>query len=419
MIQFTRAEADEQFNPILWTRRMPTDDLLPKHAELTTTRSEAYRARLAEQLQIRTFGADDLAGTMDVYRPEGLAEDASIVVYIHGGWWQWFSREQFGFLAEPFNTRGFAVVMPGYRMAQDWQSGMPMQSIVRQMELALAAVLEEAVIRGAPSVYVIGHSAGGHLAAMLHRTDWSALGVPEAARSKLRAVFSLAGLFDLRPLVDSYVNDEIKMTIADAERVSPHVLPAPATATCPLHLVLPEYDTPEFFRQTKAYQEKLLRAGHVCHLHVVDERDHLDLIERMTEDGDPLLTTILSQMARAEVEETSRRWISSFNAGNVSVCAEGYADHARMRAMPMGEFSGRESIEAFWREFVSSTGAADLVYSNVRINVETADRVRLSAEWRMNVGRGIITNELWVRQTDGVFRLEEDDFVVQERFSTA
>ena len=67
-------------------------------------------------------------------------------------------------------------------------------------------------------------------------------------------------------------------------------------------------------------------------------------------------------------------------------------------------------------DFVTQTGATNLEYDHVRVEVDSPTRVRLAADWRMNVGRGVITKELWVRQSDGVWRLEEDHFEVQERW---
>ena len=416
LFPFTREQADEQYNPILWTRRLSSDELLPAHEQFVSERSAAYRDHIGSGRTVLPFGEGELAGEMDVYRPEGLPTDAPIVFYIHGGWWQWFSKELFGFLARSFNDQGYAVVLPGYRMAQDWQNGAPMESIAAQMECALKVVLEQAEASGARAVHVIGHSAGGHLAALLHRTDWTALGLSEVAQSKLTSVVSLAGVFDLRPLVDTYVNDGIGMTMEAAERVSPQRLPAPVPDRCPLHLVLPEYDTSEFFRQTKDYQEKLLRAGAECHLHVAAARDHLDMIERLADPGDELLGYLLRSLARAEVLAASRDWIASFNAGDVATCAGTYTVDAVMHAAPVGTFEGRDAIEGFWTKFTSDTGATDLRYGDVQIVVESPSRAVLSATWSMNVGRGIITKELWVRQSDGAWRLEDDRFEVQEQF---
>lgn len=291
---FTREQTDKQYNPTLWTQRLPTDDLLPAHIAFTTGRSDSYRTQMGDRLQTVEFGADEFVGSMDIFRPGSVAGDAPIIVYIHGGWWQWFSKEQFSFLAEPFNKRGLAVYMPGYRMAQDWDNDTPMESIQKQMELATAAVLREAVERQSSGVYLIGHSAGGHLVTLLRETDWNQYGLPDGAQEKLKGVFSLAGLFDIRPLVDSFINDEIKMSAASAEAVSPY-LRASSTdrPRCPLHLLVPEFDTPEFFRQTKEYQDKLLKAGQPCRFHLANDRDHLDIIENLVNQEDEVLNYVL------------------------------------------------------------------------------------------------------------------------------
>lgn len=294
---FSREKTDEQYNPTLWTMRMEADQLLPAHIEFTGERSEHYRKRMGPLMQTVQYGEGEFAGDMDIFRPADLAEDAPIVIYIHGGWWQWFSKEQFSFLAEPFNRHGFAVYMPGYRMAQEWANDRPMESIVEQMERATAFVLEEASKRNSHSVYLVGHSAGGQLVAMLHKTDWSKYDVAPIVRNRIKGVFSIAGLFDIRPLVDSFVNDEINMSMQSAEKVSPLLTSSPSEpARCPLHLVVPEFDTPEFFRQTKEYQHALLKAGEICYLRVTSNRDHLDVIENLVHENDEVMGYLLDHM---------------------------------------------------------------------------------------------------------------------------
>ena len=294
---FTREQIDEQYNPTLWTQRLPTDDLLPAHIAFTSDKSDRYRNTMGNQLQTIHFGEHEFVGTMDIFRPENVKNNAPIVVYIHGGWWQWFSKEQFSYIAEPFNKHDFAVYMPGYRLAQNWENKTPMESIVKQMEYATAAVLKEAVERGSPAVYLVGHSAGGQLVTKLRNTDWQkTFHLPDVMQQKLKAVFSLAGLFDIRPLVNSFINDGINMSVESAERVSPQFMPSSVDHDCPVHLVLPEFDTPEFFRQTKEYQNTLLKSEQPCHLKVIENRDHLDLIENLIEDNDELLQYLLKHM---------------------------------------------------------------------------------------------------------------------------
>ncbi len=131
---------------------------------------------------------------------------------------------------------------------------------------------------------------------MLRQTDWSQYDLPNGAEEKIKSVFSLAGLFDIRFLLDSFINDEINMTLKSAEAVSPQLLAKPKNDLCPLHLILPEYDTAEFFRQTKQYQDKLLEEKQTCHLKVVHEKDHLTIIEHLINDDDELLNYILKHM---------------------------------------------------------------------------------------------------------------------------
>ena len=116
-----------------------------------------------------------------------------------------------------------------------------------------------------------------------------------------------------------------------------------------------------------------------------------------------------------QVKAASADWIASFNRGDVDGCVAAYHSDALMEAQPMGSFRGTAAIDGFWRPFIAS-GASDLVYRNVRLEQVDERTVTLAAEWSMNVGRGVITEERWVRQDDGVWRLTFDAFEVQERF---
>ena len=86
-----------------------------------------------------------------------------------------------------------------------------------------------------------------------------------------------------------------------------------------------------------------------------------------------------------------------------------------MYAKPFGTFRGIQEIESFWKPFIE-TGAGDLEYSNVSVAIENETTVLLTADWKMNVGRGIITMERWVKRGEGKWLLEFDDFEVQEQY---
>ena len=115
-----------------------------------------------------------------------------------------------------------------------------------------------------------------------------------------------------------------------------------------------------------------------------------------------------------EVLAASKEWINDFNRGDSQKCAGRYADNALMRAEPFGVKTGKTSILGFWKSFMDS-GAGNLVYTHVKIEVVNEHTVLLSANWRMNVGRGVIYQEKW-EKIDDEWKYTYDDFEVLEQF---
>jgi len=115
-----------------------------------------------------------------------------------------------------------------------------------------------------------------------------------------------------------------------------------------------------------------------------------------------------------EVLSASKRWIKDFNAGNIEGCIKGYSSTAVMSAMPFGVKQGIKEISEFWTPFIKS-GATNLVYTGVSIEVANETTAFLSANWSMNVGRGIIYQEKWEKK-EGQWLLAYDNFQVLEQF---
>lgn len=118
-----------------------------------------------------------------------------------------------------------------------------------------------------------------------------------------------------------------------------------------------------------------------------------------------------------EVLKASQQWIANFNKGNTIAVSQAYTKNALMVAKPFGTFKGRQAIEAFWTPFIES-GATNLKYTNTQIKVVTENKAILSSDWEMNVGKGIITNETWIKTGD-TWKLSEDYFEVKEEFKNS
>lgn len=111
------------------------------------------------------------------------------------------------------------------------------------------------------------------------------------------------------------------------------------------------------------------------------------------------------------VQEASSKWKTAFNSGDGAGCAAHYEDHAVMQAKPIGTFTGRADIEAFWKKLIGD-GFAEVEYLDPRIEAVDETTAVLTSGWKMNKAGGVIHKELWVLQEDGSAKLREDDFEV-------
>ena len=107
---------------------------------------------------------------MDIYWPDSKkpnSRDCPIVMFIHGGYWQRLDRSAFSHLAQGLNENGIAVALPSYTLCPD----IDMQGIINEMRRACLVLFQT----HKEQLTVIGHSAGGHLAACMMATDWEAI----------------------------------------------------------------------------------------------------------------------------------------------------------------------------------------------------------------------------------------------------
>lgn len=121
-----------------------------------------------------------------------------------------------------------------------------------------------------------------------------------------------------------------------------------------------------------------------------------------------------TQVIEQEFLQYTQLWVENFNKGNIKYCIDAYTNDARMIVKGIGKFEGREEISSFWNELTKT--AKTLEYINTNIIVLNEKTVHLNAEWKMNIGEGIITLEEWVKQEDGRWMLENDCFQVDKQY---
>ncbi len=237
--------------------------------------SADVRAAWHPQLDLR-FGPGPKE-TLDLFVPRMPARGTHL--FLHGGYWRSLDKSDHSFVALPYLLHGYAVAVANYDLAPS----VSIATIVDQARRALAWVWKHGPAAGASTerVVVSGHSAGGHLAAMLMATDWRAewqgSGVPERP---LHGALSLSGVHDLRPLTQASMNADLKLDDASAAALSP-VLMAPRV-DAPLLVAVGLDETSEFVRQARLLVDawsavphppriKYLGVPHTHHFSVLNE----------------------------------------------------------------------------------------------------------------------------------------------------
>ena len=173
------------------------------------------------------------------FHPAG--PEAPVVLFVHGGYWQKLHRNDFSHFATGLLARGVSVAMPSYDLCPQ----VTMEEIVAQVRAAAALVAR----RSGRTMLAMGHSAGGHLAAMLLATDWPALGLP---RGTVHGALSISGLFDLAPLLHTSIGDALHMTPQSARQLSPMLMAAPGL---PIHAMVGGEEGAEYARQSAGIAE--------------------------------------------------------------------------------------------------------------------------------------------------------------------
>lgn len=219
----------------------------PRHFERWARWSAEARAARPCVLDLR-YG-DGPGETLDVF-PAARA-GAPVVVFVHGGFWRAFDKSDHSFVAPPLVDEGCCVVVPNYALCP----AVTIPDIALQMVRALAWTWRRIADHGGDParIAVAGHSAGGHLAAMLLACRWRdvAADLPEALVGRALAI---SGLFDLDPIRHvRFLEDSLRLTERDARRASPARMPAPAGRV--LHAVAGALETPEFLRNTALIRE--------------------------------------------------------------------------------------------------------------------------------------------------------------------
>jgi arylformamidase len=224
--------------------------------------SEATRSQLQCTLDV-AYGTG-LNETLDIFPAQN--PNAPVVVFIHGGYWRSLDKSDQSFVAPALNAMGACVVIVNYALCPETQGqAVTVPDIGLQMAHALAWTHRHiAAYGGDPQrITLAGHSAGGHLAAMLLACDWKAVDkkLPTHLVSK---ALSISGLFDLTSVRKApFIQASLHLTAKQVKMASPALWASPKKRV--LYTVAGGDESPEFLRQNRLiHQTWGPRAVPVC-----------------------------------------------------------------------------------------------------------------------------------------------------------
>jgi arylformamidase len=210
--------------------------------------SEQARQTLPAQLDVR-YG-DGPNETLDIF-PAARA-DAPVVIFIHGGYWRSLDKADHSFVAPALRDMGACVVVVNYALCPGTEAQpVTVPDIALQMAQASAWVWRHIGAHGGDrnNITVIGHSAGGHLAAMLLACDWKKLG-RDLPAGLVRKALSISGLFDLAPVRKTpFVQGDLRITPAHVRMASPAKWQRPRQGV--LYTVVGGDESAEFLRHNR------------------------------------------------------------------------------------------------------------------------------------------------------------------------
>lgn len=197
----------------------------------------AYRAKAPKAELGLKYGPGERQ-VIDMF-PSGAA-NAPLAMFIHGGYWRTNHWSSYSHMAANLNARGIDVAVAGYDLCPQ----VTLATIIDELRAAVLFLWR----RRKQRVFVFGHSAGGHLTACMLATHWAKL-ASDAPDDLVPAAYAISGIYDLSPMLQVSMNQELQLDEKQARDASPLFWDVPPGRS--LDAVVGGIESDEFRRQSR------------------------------------------------------------------------------------------------------------------------------------------------------------------------
>tara|TARA_Y100000588_G_scaffold390915_1_gene497982 strand:+ start:426 stop:1307 length:882 start_codon:yes stop_codon:yes gene_type:complete len=275
---FSQEELDREYDNL---EKVANAD---KIIETWKKKGEQVSSLLSCQLNIR-YGQHDRQA-LDIFPANSAG--GPVLAFIHGGYWCRQDKSIARFLAPLYVAAEINFVCVGYRLCPEVAIG----DVVADIRSALGWLYKNAKKFGGNGnkLYVAGHSAGGHLAAVM-------CGPLGPGPEYLKGGCSISGLHDLEPIRLSFLNSSLSLSQEEARRLSPIWLSQERGADDieypPLIIAVGSTEGSEYMRQSNQLESALRKAGQPTNSLKIENGNHFSACEAFADPSSSLSDAML------------------------------------------------------------------------------------------------------------------------------
>jgi len=203
---------------------------------------------------------------LDLYLPATPRADGKAVIFFYGGSWDSGSKGDYLFVAQALASRGITTIIPDYRLYPEVRFPSFLEDAAQATRWAGERV-------GLPKLFVMGHSAGAHIALML-AANTPYLAQAGVDRLKMAAVIGLSGPYDFLPLKSARLID----IFGGANRSEIEAITFAKAPLPPALLLHGTADTTVYPRNSENLAAAWRRAGAPVELKLYPEVGHIDMV---------------------------------------------------------------------------------------------------------------------------------------------
>jgi acetyl esterase/lipase len=234
--------------------------------------------------------ADPVRHKLDLYLPKGH-KDFPVLMFVHGGAWSSGTKNLYGALGHRFAQNGIGTVIINYRLSPAVKHPAHAEDVAK----AFAWTHKNIAKHGGHTdqIFLSGHSAGGHLVALL-ATDETYLKAHKLAISDIKGVMPLSGVYTILPskLTERAFSNDVA-ACKDASPLS-HV----NGKHPPCLVIYADKDYAGLPAMAQAFNKKLKGSGCVCDVLEIADRTHISIIIGVAKQEDPTTQAMLGFIAR-------------------------------------------------------------------------------------------------------------------------